>query len=298
MVRSCLDNPDDKEQKNRQGPASGRKQAPVCGLTEKIPLDTMGRSALVCAGGDALDVELLHDDEQNGNGDGHQHAACAEQRKIVVDQRTGQHVVQADGHCPVGTDAGVEDHLCHDKVGPGHHEGVDDGVDQNRLGHGNDNLEEDARFRRTVQFGSLPQRDGHRVKEALADQIAKAGGTGIDHDQAGVRVGQVQIPQHEVDGDHGQHAGEQIDGDRQVLQKAPALEPAAAESVGNHQHKAGGDDAVEDGDDQRVHEPLGKLGHAVGVEQDIDVVVQRVSFGEKVGEVDAPVAGEGCDHQP
>ena len=34
--------------------------------------------ALIGTRGDALDVELLHDDKQDGNGDGHQHTACAE----------------------------------------------------------------------------------------------------------------------------------------------------------------------------------------------------------------------------
>ena len=36
---------------------------------------------LVRAGGDALDVELLHDDKQDGDGDGHQHTACTEDAK-------------------------------------------------------------------------------------------------------------------------------------------------------------------------------------------------------------------------
>ena len=42
---------------------------------------------LVRAGGDALDVELLHDDKQDGDGDRHQHTACTEERKVIVDQR-------------------------------------------------------------------------------------------------------------------------------------------------------------------------------------------------------------------
>ena len=41
---------------------------------------------LVRAGGDALDVELLHDDKQDGDGDRHQHTACTEKRKVIVDQ--------------------------------------------------------------------------------------------------------------------------------------------------------------------------------------------------------------------
>ena len=105
--------------------------------------------ALVCAGGDALDVELLHDDEQDGDGDGHQHAACTEERKVVVDQRFLQHIVQADGHRPVGRKAGVQDHLGHHEVRPRHHEGADDGVHQNGSGHRQNHLEEYPGIRRS-----------------------------------------------------------------------------------------------------------------------------------------------------
>ena len=49
---------------------------------------------LVRAGGDALDVELLHDDKQDGDGDGHQHTACTEERKVIVDQGLLQHIIQ------------------------------------------------------------------------------------------------------------------------------------------------------------------------------------------------------------
>ena len=108
--------------------------------------------ALVCAGGDALDVELLHDDEQDGDGDGHQHAACTEECKVVVDQRFLQHIVQADGHRPVGGKAGVQDHLGHHKVRPRHHEGADDGVHQNGSGHGQNHLEEYPGIRRSCGF--------------------------------------------------------------------------------------------------------------------------------------------------
>ena len=51
---------------------------------------------LVRAGGDALDVELLHDDKQDGDGDGHQHTACTEERKVIVDQGLLQHIIQAE----------------------------------------------------------------------------------------------------------------------------------------------------------------------------------------------------------
>ena len=53
---------------------------------------------LVCAGGDSLNVELLHDDKQDGNGNGHQYTACTELRKIRINQTLIQHLVQTNGN--------------------------------------------------------------------------------------------------------------------------------------------------------------------------------------------------------
>ena len=55
------------------------------------------RSALVGAGGDAFDVEFLHDDKEDRDGDGHQHAARAEQREVVRKQSENQNRL-----CPYG----------------------------------------------------------------------------------------------------------------------------------------------------------------------------------------------------
>src|SRR5699024_7793943 len=113
-----------------------------------------------------------------------------------------------------------------------------------------------------------------------------------------VGVGQVQIPQHEVDGNHGQYAGEQVDDDREILQQAAALESAAAECVGNHQHKAGRDHAVEHGHNKGIGKPLRELCHTVRMEQHVDVIVQGITFRKKSGDVDTAIAGEGSDQQP
>ena len=118
------------------------------------------KSTLGSAGGDALDVELLHDDKQHRDGDSHQDAACAEAGEVAVDQSLLQHVVQADCHRPVRRNAGVQDHLCHNKVGPRRQEGADNGVHQDRAGHRDDDLEEDARFRSAVQLGGSTQATG------------------------------------------------------------------------------------------------------------------------------------------
>ena len=150
-----------------------------------------------------------------------------------------QHVVQADCHRPVRRNAGVQDHLCHNKVGPRRQEGADNGVHQDRAGHRDDDLEEDARFRSAVQLGGLTQCHRHRIKKALTDQVAQAGRARVYHDQTGVRVGQVHVLQNKVHSDHGQNAGEQVDGNGQVLQQLAALEAAAAYGVSHHQHKAG-----------------------------------------------------------
>ena len=148
---------------------------------------------LVRAGGDALDVELLHDDKQDGDGDGHQHTACTEERKVIVDQGLLQHIIQTDSHCPVGRDARIQDHFCHHEIGPWNHERADDGIDQDRLGHGQNDLKEHTGIGCAVQLGGFPQGDGDGIKEALADQIAQTGRTGIDHDKTGIGVGQIQI---------------------------------------------------------------------------------------------------------
>ena len=254
--------------------------------------------ALVCAGGDALHIELLHNDEQDGDGDGYQHTACAEERKVVVDQRFLQHIVQADGHRPVGGKAGVQDHLGHHEVRPRYHEGADDGVHQNGSGHGQNDLEEHPGIRCTIQLGGLPQGDGNGIKEAFADQIAQTRRACVDHDKTRIGVGQVEVLQHEVDRDHGQYAREQVDNDREVLQQLAALEPAAAQRVGHHQHKAGGDHAVEAGHHKGVGKPARELRHRVRVEQDVDVVAYGVACREEPPHIDAPVGGKGGDQQP
>lgn len=161
--------------------------------------------ALVCAEGDALDVELLHDDEQDGDGDG--------------------------------------------------------------------------------------------VEEALADQVAQTGRACVDHDKTRIGVGQVEILQHEVDRDHGQYAREQVDNDREVLQQLATLEPAAAQRVDHHQHKAGEDHAVEAGHHKGVGKPARELRHRVRVEQDVDVVAYGVACREEPPHIDAPVGGKGGDQQ-
>ena len=253
---------------------------------------------LVRAGGDALDVELLHDDKQDGDGDRHQHTACTEKCKVVVDQGLLQHIIQTDSHCPVGRDARIQDHFCHHEIGPWNHERADDGIDQDRLGHGQNDLKEHTCVGCAVQLGGFPQGDGDGIKEALADQIAQTGRTGIDHDKTGIGVGQIQIFQDEIDGDHCQHAGEQVDADRKVLDQLAPLEAAAAQRVGYHQHKAGGDNAVETGHHKGVGKPARELRHRVRVEQNVDIVAQCITGREEPPHIDAPVCGEGSDQKP
>ena len=62
---------------------------------------------LVRAGGDALDVELLHDDKQYRDGNGHQYTACTELTKVSIDQTLIQHIVQTDSNSPLGRYAGI-----------------------------------------------------------------------------------------------------------------------------------------------------------------------------------------------
>ena len=257
------------------------------------PISTLGS-----AGGDALDVELLHDDKQHRDGDSHQDAACAEAGEVAVDQSLLQHVVQADGNRPVRADTGVQDHLCHNKVGPRGQEGADNGVHQDRAGHRDNDLEEDARFGSAVQLGGLTQCHRHRIKEALADQVAKAGGARVHHDQTGVRVGQVHVLQNKVHSNHGQNAGEQVDRDGQVLQQPAAFEAAAAYGVSHHQHKAGGYHTVKACHNQGVHEPARELCNRVRLCHNAGVVPQGKAFRHKAGKVDAFIGGERGQQQP
>ena len=150
----------------------------------------------------------------------------------------------------------------------------------------------------TAQLGGFPQGDGDGIKEALADQIAQTGRTGIDHDKTGIGVGQIQIFQDEIDGDHCQHAGEQVDADRKILEQLAPLEAAAAQRVSYHQHKAGGDNAVETGHHKGVGKPARELRHRVRVEQNVDIVAQCVTGREELSHIDASVCGKGSDQKP
>ena len=149
-----------------------------------------------------------------------------------------------------------------------------------------------------VQLGGLTQCHRHRIKEALADQVAQAGGARVHHDQTGVRVGQVHVLQDEVNRDHGQNAGEQVDRDGQVLQQPAALEAAAAYGVSHHQHKAGGDHTVKACHNQGVHEPARELCNRVRLCHNADVVPQGKAFRHKAGKVDALIGGERGQQQP
>ena len=114
-------------------------------------------SALHSAVGHTLHIELLHNQEQNGNGDGNQHAAAAELGEVGIDQALIQHPVQAHRHGVVGGDSGVEDHLGVDEIHPGCQEAADNGIDDNGLGGGQHDLPEDHGLVAAVQPCRLAQ---------------------------------------------------------------------------------------------------------------------------------------------
>lgn len=135
-------------------------------------------------------------------------------------------------------------------------------------------------------------------QKALTDQVAQAGRARVYHDQTGVRVGQVHVLQNKVHSDHGQNAGEQVDGNGQVLQQLAALEAAAAYGVSHHQHKAGGDHTVKACHNQGVHEPARELCNRVRLCHNADVVPHGKAFRHKAGKVDALIGGERGQQQP
>ena len=75
---------------------------------------------------------------------------------------------------------------------PGAHESHQDGVDDDGLGHGHDDLEEDLEAGCAVDAGGFIQGLRNRIEEALGDVVAHAGGGAGDQDQAGdgARLGQ------------------------------------------------------------------------------------------------------------
>ena len=92
-----------------------------------------------CSAGDALDVELLHDDEQHRDRDGHDYAPCAELGKVAVAVHLVHHGKEAQRYGLICRYAGGHDDRCVDEVHPGMQEGADDGVHHNGLGQGQDN---------------------------------------------------------------------------------------------------------------------------------------------------------------
>ena len=116
---------------------------------------------------DAFDVELLHDDEENGNRNGDNHAAGAELREVVVAVDLVHHREQTERNGLVGRCAAGHHQVSEHEVHPRREERVDNRVDDNRLGQRQNDFPENGEFIRTLQIRRFTQGLAHRVEEAL-----------------------------------------------------------------------------------------------------------------------------------
>ena len=129
----------------------------------------------------------------------------------------------------------------------------------NRLGQRQNDFPENGEFIRALQIRRFAQRLAHRVKEALRNQVAHARTCAVHDNQARQRAGQSKLLHDEVDRDHAQEAGEEVQDDSDVHQRLARLEAHTRHRVRHHQHEQRRNDAGEAGNDERVEHPLRKL---------------------------------------
>ncbi len=255
-------------------------------------------SALDCAA-HCLLIEFLGDHEQDRNGDGHQHRACAEADEPGIDVFLFQHAPQADGDREV-LRIGTADDLCEHEVHPGCHERGDDLIHDHGLAQRQRDLGEDLPAGAAVQGGGLIQRLRDGIHKALHHEEAGTGTRREADDQCqrdAVALGHAQRLQDEVDGDHGHEAREQVQDHRHVHVRLAHLPLQAAGAVRHTQHEEGGDDAGAAGDEEGVHEHPGEV-HDVKLREQRLVVVHGVGLGQEGRDELALAVTEGLHHQP
>ena len=246
---------------------------------------------------DAFDVELLHDDEEDGNRNGNDDAAGAELREVVVAVHLVHHREQTQRDGLARRRAAGHHQVSEHEVHPRREERVDNRVDDNRLGQRQNDFPENGEFIRAFQIRRFAQGLAHRVEEALRNQVAHARTCAVHDNQACQRAGQPKLLHDEVNRDHAQEAGEEVQDDSDIHQRLARLEAHTRHRVRHHQHEQRRNDTGEAGNDERVEHPLRELVDRVGRKQRL-VMVKRVRLGEERREVRPLVHAEGRDNQP
>ncbi len=160
--------------------------------------------ALVRASGDAVDVELLHDNEQDGDGNGNHDTPGDEPGEVGGRRalRRVYHVVQPvrDG-IGLRVPRGREDDPGEDEVGPRRDEGGQCSVHNDWLRHRQPDVQEHLPARGAVDFRRLVDRTRNGVEEALRDVETQARTADV-HENQPAEVQHIEALQDVVQRNH------------------------------------------------------------------------------------------------
>lgn len=171
----------------------------------------------------AFHVEALHEDEQDRDWDGDEHAAGGERHEQRVGGRAGHHCEQADRNRVV-RDVVAHDDFGEDEVHPWSHESQQGRVHDDRFGQRQRDFCENLPLVGAVDHGRFVERHRNCVKESFGDVEAQRGTRGIDQNQSKQAFGQVQGFQDVVDGNHAHEAGEHVQHQSDFQERFPHLE--------------------------------------------------------------------------
>ena len=225
------------------------------------------------SGSHAFHVEALHEDEQDRNRDGNQHATGGERHEQRVGGCAGHHREQADRYRVV-RDVVAHDDFCEDEVHPRPHEGQQRRVHDDRFGQRQRDFRENLPLVGAVDHGGFIQRHRDRIKESFGDVEAQRGARGIDQNQSKQTFGQVQGFQDVVHGNHAHESGEHVQHQGNFQERFPHLEAQARQCVCHCDRDESRQDTADHGNEQRVQEPAHKRIISGGVLQQNPVVLQ------------------------
>ena len=225
------------------------------------------------SGSHAFHVEALHEDEQDRNRDGNQHATGGERHEQRVGGCAGHHREQPDRYRVVRYVVAHDD-FCEDEVHQRSHEGQQRRVHDDRFGQRQRDFCEDLPLVGTVDHGRFIQCHRDRVEESFGDVEAQRRAGGIDQNQSKQAFRQVQGFQDVVHGDHAHESGEHVQDQRDFQERFPHLEAQARQCVRHCDRDESRQNATDDGNKQRVQEPAHKRIISGCVLQKNPVVIQ------------------------
>ena len=234
---------------------------------------TKGALTFHATGGESSDEMFLEGKEEGHDGDGHED--CAGRKVSVLDGLGADILFEGDRQ-------GVVDFVIHerrreDEFVPGGHE-----AEQGRDGDGGTRQGEDDRGenlepRGAVDDGGLLELAWDRVKipfEVPDTEWQRR--HAVDEDQAEDVVGEAELSEDDVEGDHHDHAWEHL-GDKERLEShLTPDEVKASEAVGGRAGKEYTDDGRDGRDDHGVPELVEEevIAVLVGFENDVAEVVE------------------------